>query len=159
MKADPTSLDRLHDLVLPTPVLWWPLAPGWYVLLVLLGLAVVWVSWRYWKRWRANEYRREALRQLQQLQDAPAIAILLRRTALTVVPRAEIAAKTGSAWADWLASHSPEAMAPEVHQLLSIGVYGRSGAEQDVSQLHEYAARWIARHHIVLPTVTEKTGE
>lgn len=155
MKADPTSLDRLHDLVLPPPVPWWPLAPGWYVLLVLLGLAVVWLSWRYWRRWRANAYRREALLQLRQLQDGPAIAELLRRTALAVAPRAEIAAKTGSAWADWLASLSPAAMAPEVHQLLSIGVYGRPGGEQDVSQLHDYAARWIAGHHIVSPTVNE----
>lgn len=159
MKADATNLDRLHDLVLPASVPWWPLALGWYVLLALLILAVVWISWRYWKRWRANAYRREALRQLKQLQDVPAIALLLRRTALAVAPRSEVAAKTGATWADWLAGQCHESMAPEVKNLLCFGVYGQPGAEQDVRLLRDYAVHWITHHSILYKNLPETQGE
>jgi hypothetical protein len=146
MTEDPTSLDRLHDIVLPPAVPWWPLAPGWYVLLGLLVLATAWLARRSWKRWRANAYRRAALRELAVLQDAPAIAELLRRTALAVAPRTVIAEKTGSAWTDWLVAQSAEAMSPQVRQLLSVGVYGPPVPEQQVSALRDYAARWISSH-------------
>ena len=33
----PNPLDQLADIHLPDPVSWWPLAPGWWM---LLGLAV-----------------------------------------------------------------------------------------------------------------------
>jgi hypothetical protein len=29
--ADLTSLENLYDIVMPPPIPWWPLAPGWYV--------------------------------------------------------------------------------------------------------------------------------
>ena len=33
---DPGSLQNLNDIVVPGPVAWWPLAPGWYLLLAVL---------------------------------------------------------------------------------------------------------------------------
>lgn len=160
MKTDAvTSLDRLHDLVIPPSIPWWPLALGWYLILALLGLLMGWLIWRNWKNWRASAYRREALRQLSKLQDAPAIAELLRCTALAIVPRSEIAAKTGSAWADWLDSKCSGDMPLEVHQLLSVDVYNRAGKGQDVSQLHGYAARWISQHRVGNPPTKDIPGE
>jgi hypothetical protein len=158
MNTDATSLDRLHDLVLPASLPWWPPAPGWFFLVALLSLGVGWISWRYWKRWQANAYRREALRQLKQLQDAPAIALLLRRTALAVAPRPEIATKTGSAWVDWLAGQCPESMPPEVKQLLSFGVYGQPDADQDVRVLRNYAVSWIT-HHSIFKKISSQENE
>ena len=42
LDSDPGSLDRLHDIVSPPPAPWWPPAPGWYALglIVLLLLGV-----------------------------------------------------------------------------------------------------------------------
>lgn len=148
MKSDPTSLERLHDIILPTAVSWWPLAPGWYVFLGLVLLIVIWLAYRFWKRWRANAYRRQALQELASITDSFAIAELLRRTALAVMPRSEIAGKTGPDWADWLAGHCPFPMASEVHQLLAAGVYSISGKEQSIKILRDYAASWITDHHI-----------
>jgi len=149
MNEPATSLDRLHDLVLPPSVPWWPPAPGWYVVLALLVLAVAWLTWRFWKRRQANRYRRAALRQLAALGDAPAIAELLRRTALAIVPRPVIAEKTGTAWLDWLAEQCSETMPDAVRTKLIAGVYGRPTADCEVSALSDYAASWIARHHMV----------
>jgi hypothetical protein len=128
------------------------------VVLALLALAAGWLAWRFWKRWRANAYRRAALRKLATLQDAPAIAELLRRTALAIVPRPVVAGMTGTAWTDWLAAQSTEAMSPEVRQLLTVGVYGRPAADREVSALRDYAALWIARHCLVSPDVRVRSS-
>jgi len=149
MTPDPTSLDRLHDLVLPPAVPWWPPAPGWYALFVLLALAGGWLAWRRWQRWRADAYRRAALRELAGPRDATAVAELLRRTALAVVPRPVVTGMTGRTWTDWLAAQCPEAMPDPVRSQLFAGVYGRPVPGQNHAMLRAYAACWIARHRPV----------
>jgi hypothetical protein len=158
MNNDSTSLAGLHDIVLPPAVSWWPLATGWYMFLGILLLISIWQGYRFWQRWQANAYRRVALQELAKVKDAPAIAELLRRTALAAVPRSEIAQKTGSAWADWLANQCPDSMPPKVHQLLVAGVYSVSVKEQDVSLLRNYANGWII-HHMFSQSYKTISGE
>lgn len=159
MNTDAASLDRLHDIVLPPAVSWWPLAPGWYVIFILLVLTIAYLGWRLWKKRKANAYRRAALQELTEMKDASSIAELLRRTALAVVPRSAVAEKSGPAWADWLAGQCPDPMVQEVHQLLGGGVYSRSAKEQNIGPLRDYAACWIAHHHILSNPFREKIGE
>ena len=45
---DPLSLP-LRDIALPAEIGWWPLAPGWWVLVTIVALALA--VWRIW-RWR-----------------------------------------------------------------------------------------------------------
>jgi hypothetical protein len=113
MNPDPTSLDRLHDIVAPRAVAWWPPAPGWYW---LLGGAVVLfcvLAVRALIRWQHNRYRREALAELSGQEVAlrdpvrriitlPAVAELLKRTAVTAYPREEVATLTGAPWFEFL---------------------------------------------------------
>jgi hypothetical protein len=141
-----TSLDRLHDLVLPPEVSWWPPAPGWYVVGGILVVIALFLVHRALKYWRANAYRRVALRELASANDPAGIAELLRRTALAVAPRPAIAGRTGAAWPDWLAAQCPEAMPDSVREQLAVGVYRRPAADCDLAALRDYAARWI-RHH------------
>jgi hypothetical protein len=149
MNDPATSLDRLHDLVLPAAVPWWPAAPGWYVVFLVVLVLLLLLVHRAWKRRQASAYRLAALRELGSLQDAAAIAELLRRTALAVAPRQVIAEKTGTAWLDWLAAQCSEIMPDAVRTQLTAGVYGRSAADRDLSVLRDYAALWIARHHMI----------
>ena len=139
MNAPATSLDRLHDLVLPPAVPWWPLAPGWYLVIALALVAVMWMTLRAWRQWQSNAYRREAARELASLESSAAIAELLRRTALAIAPRSEIAEKTGAAWLDWLAAQFPEPMPDTVRTQLTVGVYNPSPAKQEFSALRDYA--------------------
>lgn len=146
MPQDLTSLDRLHDIVLPPEVSWWPLAPGWCVLVGLFVLAAGFLAVTRFQKWRANAYRRIAIRELQGLNDAASVAELLRRTALVGYSRQEIAATIGEHWVDWLAARCSEEMRPEVRQQLSQGIYRRPEEDSDIGFLKEYAGIWVRNH-------------
>ncbi len=109
---DPEQLP-LRDLHLPEAVGWWPLAPGWWFLIVLAVAAVGYFLYRQYLRWRMNKVRRVALRELARLRrdyesgaEAQQLAIslseLLRRSMLAYAPRDEVAGLTGERWLAWL---------------------------------------------------------
>ena len=116
MTPDPTSLDRLHDIVAPPPVPWWPPAPGWYFVLGILAVAGIALTIRGIHRWQSNRYRREALAEWQRLQPLlvaddtraealASLAELLKRTALSAFPRRRVASLTGDGVARVSRSH------------------------------------------------------
>jgi hypothetical protein len=109
---DPEQIP-LRDLHLPEAVGWWPPAPGWWLLLGLVLLAVLLLLHKAWVRWRADAARRIALKELARLErswrDAPnpvllatRLSELLRRTMLAYAPRKDVAGLTGRAWLQWL---------------------------------------------------------
>ncbi len=109
---DPEQLP-LRDLHLPDAIGWWPLAPGWWLVIALLAAAVGLLLHRYWQIHARGAARRHALRQLNRLaaeyeqhRDAvtfgAGVSELLRRTMLAYAPRPEVAGLTGDAWLAWL---------------------------------------------------------
>ena len=103
----------LRDLHLPDPVGWWPLAPGWWVVLALLAAGLVWLAWRWYRAWQFEAPRRHALRELARIEAeylehrnpvelGKALSELLRRGMLAYAPRADMAGLTGEAWLAWL---------------------------------------------------------
>jgi hypothetical protein len=69
MQAD--SLAQLRDIQLPEPISWWPLAPGWWVLIILATGIFGWAGLLLIKRYRANLYRRQAALKLGQITTQP----------------------------------------------------------------------------------------
>jgi len=155
MKEDPTSLDRLHDIVVPPPVSWWPPAPGWYALSAVAISLLGYVLFRQWRRWKANAYRREALRELESARTAAEISEILRRTALAVAPREMVAALTGAEWTSWLTAQAPEPMPQQVGEQLAGGFYRSSEGASDLTAMRSYAAGWIHRHRAPVGTGAE----
>jgi hypothetical protein len=113
MTTDPASLENLHDIVTPEAAGWWPLAPGWYGVALLVLILSAWYVVRRLRRWRRNAYRREALAALALLNarsdraDGRAsvlaeAATLLRRVALSAYPRTQVATLGGDRWLAFL---------------------------------------------------------
>lgn len=109
---DPTQIP-LRDLHLPEVIGWWPLAPGWWFLILVVVAGIVYFSYQSIRKWRRNASRRVALRELSRIQkeyrngvDEITLAIelseLLRRTMLAYAPRHEVAGLTGKHWLQWL---------------------------------------------------------
>ena len=103
----------LRDLHLPEAIGWWPLAPGWWVVIALVGAFAAWFAWREYRLWRFNAPRRHALRELARYESeylehrnpvvlGKQVSELLRRGMLAYAPRAEVAGLTGEAWLAWL---------------------------------------------------------
>ena len=147
MNPDPASLENLRDIVIPPPVPWWPLAPGWWVLFIIMGLIAVLAVARCWRRWRANAYRRVALRALREADSVASVAEILRRAALMAASRTRVASLNGSAWVQWLTKTGGCAVPPAVSQLLTSGIYDESGST-NAGELAAFAAQWIRNHEI-----------
>jgi hypothetical protein len=99
MNPDPSSLERLHDVILPLPVPWWPPAPGWLVVGASVVVILGWWLIRAIRYWQSNSYRREALALLDKVDGSEAeLATLIKRVALSAYPRERVASLTGEQW-------------------------------------------------------------
>ena len=145
MTDDPASLSKLHDIVVPDPVSWWPMAPGWWIVLALVFTLLLHLAVRRLRKWHADAYRRAALRELEASANAGQVAVILRRTALAIAPRESIAALRGDAWIDWLATQSPGAMPESIRPMLTRSLYAAM-TPSNIGELREVARHWI-RHH------------
>lgn len=145
MNPDPGSLENLQDVVEPSPVGWWPPAPGWWILGTAVLLVVLVLVIRAVLHWRSNAYRRAALRELQQAGDVASVAAILKRTAMSAAGRPQVASLSGPAWIAWLRDTSNLRLTDPVIVSLTDGVF----ADRDVVRLDalkEFAAEWIRTH-------------
>ncbi|CAA6825438.1 MAG: Unknown protein [uncultured Thiotrichaceae bacterium] len=101
----------LRGIHLPEPVSWWPLAPGWWLLMamILFIALLIFQKWRRSKQFRArNQAIDEALMMLKgldEVQDESVIKDLsriLRRVAVTLYGRKETAGLVGEEWLTFL---------------------------------------------------------
>jgi hypothetical protein len=99
--SDPASLKNLQDIVVPHAVPWWPPAPGWYGIGAIILAALAIAAFLAWRRRRADAYRRIALAELERL-DLEAVPELVKRVALAVFPREQVASLSGAAWLEFL---------------------------------------------------------
>jgi len=156
--ADP--LAGLRGYHLPDPVGWWPPAPGWWVLAVLvLVLLAVLIHWAA-RRHRRYAAARQALKELSRLREGLAadgdpvgfvrgLSRLLRRFALVRFPRRDVAGLAGDAWLAFLDSTGGNGrFRSGPGRLLADAPY-RPTTEIPVDSLAELAEDWIGRNREV----------
>jgi len=104
---DPADIP-LRDIHLPDPVSWWPLAPGWWVLVGCV-LACVLIGLGWWWRSRRRRIISATLREFAAIEQrytehgdthelARELSRLARRATLAMEPERGIAAATGDRW-------------------------------------------------------------
>jgi hypothetical protein len=146
------SLQNLNDIVVPSAVPWWPLAPGWYVLAVAAVLVLAVFAVLGWRRWRKNRYRRQALAELNEIREGEAGALqqlpaLLKRVALSAWPRDSVAALSGTPWHIFLDDSAGLGQFRNgIGDLLDQLAYGKGLSEPEQNRLLEAAEIWLRQH-------------
>ena len=163
--SDPVSLQNLNDIVLPATIGWWPLATGWYVLIGFVLIVIAWFSYRSLKLWIKNRYRRAALRELQLLEDRVRkpgqrdaslrqIPVLLKRAALSVYPRSQVASLTGKDWFHFLNSTVKNPSFSE-HTINTLNIVSYSTGElsnvdlKTTTALINASRSWLKHHQAI----------
>lgn len=147
-----TSL-ALKDIHTPQAIGWWPLAPGWWLVAVLVPV-VVFLLFRLYKRLTRKTAIKTAKKLLTELKQDLSIdnskklytlSTLIRRTAISVAPREKVASLTGQAWLAFLdASVVGSPFSEGVGHYLADAPYRQSLPEDlDISQLISLCEIWL----------------
>lgn len=169
MPPDMTDIP-IHDIHLPDPVSWWPLAFGWWLLMFLSVLALALTVWYFVNR---NRYklRRAALSELNaQLQayhkhydvkrSARDLSVLMRRICISFFPPTKVAGLTGKDWLAFLDSNlsakqnkSGHKFQSSVGEILTNMPYRQKLAKTDIDMeaLFTLCDEWI--HSLSTPEV------
>ena len=152
MDAQAQLLSGLRDIHLPEAISFWPLAPGWWLLVAVLLVAVGFALFEGQRRRRS--VRRAALRELEALEAqarggletqeiAGRLQTLLRRVALVRKGRVEVARLHGPSWFAVLAGPDGRRrpiFPVEMARRLEEAVYAGPSADPEASEREA----WIA---------------
>jgi len=146
---------RLRDVHPPPEPQWWPLAPGWWIVLVL-GLLLLAVAIRFtlprWRRWRIRRRLLSALELIARRDRAGApetataaeVSQLLRRAVLERFPHSGAAGLVGDEWIAFLAARDRTAgRFDSLGTALTAAPYGPSGTKVDTAALLGAARGWL----------------
>lgn len=144
--SDP--LEQLRPLHQPLDISWWPPAPGWWLLLVLMIAALAW----FFLRPRPRTMLQTALYEVEKMEIAsdmqfPELASksnqLLKRYALTRYPEDEIAGLSGKPWIDFLQEHTPEDCDASMAEVLVESAYKPTVTDAPREKLLSFTRDWI----------------
>jgi len=157
-------LSQLRDIHLPEPVTSWPPAPGWWfiLLLILIGLVFIYrhaIAALIQRRKLAialgeldaalEHYNETAAYENKQNQAGldylAAINILLKRVVLVLYSDSDAAHLTGRDWLGFLDTEgNSDAFTSGYGAILADGIY-RKEFDADAAALHELVHNWITR--------------
>ena len=147
----PTQLP-LKNLHLPDTIGWFPPALGWWLLVVLIPLLLMFLYWCYQRLTRKTSLK-TAKRLLNTIKNSTAnnseklveLSALLRRVAISVAPRAQTASLTGQAWLTFLDSSLNDApFTKGAGRCLADAPYRKSPpSEQEIFQLISLCEDWL----------------
>lgn len=62
-------LEQLQPLIAPAPIHWWPPAPGWWLMAILVP-GVIWIIWKSVQRWQNKRRPAAAVAALDPIRQA-----------------------------------------------------------------------------------------
>ena len=149
---EPQQLD-LRDIHLPEVIDWWPPAIGWWILAILIPLCCWFFVWLYKRitRKTAVKTAKKLLRNIKQdntlddKQKLIALSALLRRVAISISPRDEIASLNGHAWLQYLdKTIKGTPFTSGAGSILANGHYQQSTSDYDINALIKVCDNWLS---------------
>lgn len=143
------ALAELKDIVTPEAISHWPWAIGYWLLLGVLLIACILLLIWFKKRARHLAPRKNAKHLLAQLDIHSATYVsevnsLLKRVAMSYLPRESIAQLDGDAWSSWLDSALPAAQHGKIGPLLASRHRAEPLNPSQAQQLAELSKLWLS---------------
>lgn len=145
--AELTYLRQLRDIHLPPKVSIWPLAWGFWLLILLLVLAFF--AYHFLKPyWIAYRTKRVYLRKIEALeknlncQSLTDLALLLKQAALLNYPREQVASLYGEKWLEFLGKGAKNIRLEDVKVFFSEALYQPNQA-LDLKPAFKLAKSWL----------------
>ena len=147
------SLDNLHDILVPDAIGFFPLAPGWYILSLLLLTLLFHFGYQRYKLYEREQYKRDAEEELEALNDKNrentiALLSLAKRVGLSVYGRETIATLDGDRWWDFMETHSKTSVDADLRVSIQKLLY-EEGVDFDTSVFDAVflmVSEWIETH-------------
>jgi len=156
MQAESQFLDQLRDIHAAEVPSFWPPAPGWWLLAVLVLLLLFQLFRVFLKRWAGWKRRARLMAALKFIQDSfdPAtqpneylsqLNRLFRVVALEAFPGTASTRLQGNAWVEFLRSLLPEGQGSQSLAALATGPY-EPAPDFDADGLLAMAREWVKRY-------------
>ena len=153
---NPDLLSQLRDIHAAPVVPWWPPAPGWWVLALMLLVLLFWLGRRLLARIRVHQRRKQMLGWVDHLnanidpqRDPQGYLSTLNRifklVALRAFPEQHCAALAGQDWADFLIANMKDSRSVESLNVLASGPYNPA-PQFDADTMSELTRFWIRQH-------------
>ena len=147
-----SSLD-LHGLYEPAPVQFNFETPGWYLLGGIIVFTAIIVTIMSVRKYVKNRYRREALRELDQLTNAPELFpqlyVILKKTAIYAFGREQVGHLYGKEWLSFLENTGRGVNLANYQEQISRYLYTSEGIEPGEQKIILLNARnWVRTHAV-----------
>jgi hypothetical protein len=142
----------LRDIHLPEPVGWWPPAPGWWLLVLVLLAVIGFLLWQWRRQQRGERPLELALSELEYLQGKYGantkdllreVSVLLRRVAISQYGRETVSGLTGAAWVKFLDDKAGRPLFGKRLAHLLTEVPYRPETQADTNALVQSVRLWI----------------
>lgn len=149
------SLDNLNDIIVPDAVGFFPMAPGWIIVGLLLLTIPFHFAVKSYKKYKKSLYRREALKELEESKEngkeaSIALLALARRVAIAAYGREATAKLTGDAWWNFMEEHSKVQISGEMREKITTLLYDTQSANDTSSYqtIRSIVRVWIKTHKV-----------
>ena len=148
---------ELGPILEPDPIQFSFDTPGWYILGFLIFLAIILLSIRWIKQYKNNTYRREAIKELNQINPSGSanelgpqlsqLLVILKMVALKAYGRENVATLDGKPWLVFLESKAKNTPFSKFETIISNSIYKNLTPEaKDLNELKNVSIKWIQTH-------------
>ncbi len=149
-------LSQLKDIQLPGPVPFWPPAPGWLMLALIVFLGLLYLLYLGYRLWQKKAAVRLAVKQLQarhlhcleadhRTEYAREINILMKQVALNYHPANQVAGLSGNSWLAFLdVTGKTTDFTQGPASMLGSAPYGDNRAF-DIQAVHQCCLAWVRK--------------